>query len=134
MTSAEPRDEERGALGDEDHNTCILLLENTVSMMPLRDMLEEMGVSVDRASGLADARSAFFGAGGHDCLVIGPGVSPGLARKVSTALAEIDPSLSFATFGPQLPEAARARTARLGSYHPGSRAGQGALLRFLQIR
>ena len=53
---------------------------------------------------------------------------------VPGGLAEIDPSLSFATFGPQLPEAARARTARLGGYHPGSRAGQGALLRFLQVR
>ncbi|MAD34158.1 MAG: hypothetical protein CMJ88_10415 [Planctomycetes bacterium] len=121
-------------MADEDRNTCILLLDEAGSMAPLHAMLETLGLSVDRASDLAEARTAFFGAGGHDCLVIGPGVSPGLARKVSNALADIDPNMSFATFGPHLRDTARARTARLSSYHPGSRAGQGALLRFLQTR
>ncbi|MCB9877057.1 MAG: hypothetical protein H6835_05580 [Planctomycetes bacterium] len=95
--------------------------------------LRQAGLQVDAVRNLADARSTFFGAGGHDCLVIGPDVAPGLASRVAASLASVDPALALATFGPKLGDSrAAARTARLGAFHPSSRAGQGALLRFLR--
>ena len=132
MTSVRPPDEELHAVTDEIRTACVLLLDAPAAMGSLRRTLEDRGHSVDLASDLGEARTAFFGAGGHDCVVIGPGVSPGLAQKVRAALSAIDPELAFATYGPPLPGAAQSRTARLASFHPGSRAGQGALLRFLQ--
>jgi hypothetical protein len=89
-------------------------------------------VAVDVATDLASAQRLFFGAGGHDCLVLAPDVPPGLAARVLGSLRAIDPALAAATFGPRVRGAGRGRrTAALAGYHPGSRAGIGALLRFL---
>jgi len=101
-------------------------------MQSLLSHLRQLGMQVDVANGLADARSAFFGSGGHDCLVIGPDVPPGIAAKVATSLREVDPELPLACFqAPPARTERRSGDAVLG-FHPSSRAGTGALLRFLQ--
>lgn len=111
----------------------LLLLADPAPMQPLRDHLQLLGMHVDAVADLAGARSAFFGAGGHDCLVLGPGVRPGLVRQVIASLRAVDPALPMATFGPRLPEPEPSgRHARLAAFHPGSRAGAGALVRFLR--
>lgn len=102
-------------------------------MQPLLQHLRHLGMHVDVARGVADARTLFFGAGGHDCLVIAPDVRPGLATQVLQALRGVDPLLPLATFGPSLGDQAMpARCAVLAAFHPGSRAGAGALVRFLR--
>lgn len=99
---------------------------------PLLAALRAAGLAVDLAEDLASARALFFGAGGHDCLVVDHDVRPGLAAAVANALRAVDPELATATFGPALPTpAAPRRHARLAAFHPTSRAGTGALLRFL---
>ena len=70
---------------------------------------------------------------GHDCLVVAPDVRPGLAQQVFEALRTIDPELAMASFSRKLGDEGRpARQARLAAFHPASRAGTGALLRFLR--
>jgi hypothetical protein len=93
--------------------------------------LEKAGFGVDVATDLTEARRAFFGSGGHHCVVVGPDVPPGLAGMVVKSLRKVDPELPAATFGPRL-ENVPVRTAMLAAFHPGSRAGLGALLRFLR--
>lgn len=110
----------------------LALLGDPRPMQALLASLREQDIHVDTATSLADARSAFFGSGGHDCLVLGPDVGPGLASRVMRSLRAVDPELPAATFGPgDRGDDARSRTAVLAGFHPGSRAGTGALLRFL---
>lgn len=102
-------------------------------MQPLVLQLRSHGIDVDIAHDLADARRLFFGAGGHDCLIVAHDVRPGLAARVLAALRSVDPELPTASFGPDLDHrAAPVRTAMLAGFHPSSRAGVGALLRFLR--
>jgi hypothetical protein len=111
----------------------LTLLGDPLPMQGLLRQLADAGIGVDVAKGLAEARQLFFGAGGHDCLVVGPDVRPALASKVLQSLRLVDPDLPTATFGPDLNrEKAPTRTAMLAAFHPGSRAGAGALLRFLR--
>ena len=101
-------------------------------MQALLEGLREQQVAVDVATDLACARRLFFGSGGHDCIVLAPDVAPGLASRVLASLRSIDPDLASATFGPAVSaRGCASRTATLAGYHPGSRAGIGALLRFL---
>lgn len=101
-------------------------------MQALLDRLRAEGFGVDVASDLAAARLHFFGAGGHHCVMIGPDVPPGVAAAIVASLREVDPELPAVSFGPVLAkERAQSRTASL-TLHPGSRAGTGALLRFLR--
>ena len=102
-------------------------------MQPLLQQLRSQGIQVDVASDLGAARALFFGAGGHDCLVIAHDVQPGLAARVLRSPRTVDPELPAATFGrAPVREAVPTRTARLSGFHPGSRAAAGALLRFLR--
>lgn len=101
-------------------------------MQALLANLQQQQVAVDVATDLVTAQTLFFGAGGHDCLVLGPDVRPGLAQKVMLSLRGVDPALATASFGPEIARAGgESRTAMLAGFHPGSRAGAGALLRFL---
>ena len=121
------------AVPDNERETSVLLLQDdSPTMETLRHALTREGIQVDAVAGLDEARATFFGAGGHGCLVVAPGVRPKLAQQVAASLGAIDPALGMATFGPELHDAKLSRSARLGGYHPGSRAGQGALLRFLR--
>lgn len=102
-------------------------------MQPLLQELRSQGIQVDIASNLVDARRLFFGAGGHDCLVVAHDVQPGLASRVLQSLRTVDPDLPTATFGPDLRRSqSPLRMAMLAAFHPSSRAGAGALLRFLR--
>lgn len=110
----------------------LALLADPKPMQALLVALRREGVHVDTAYDLQTARSTFFRAGGHGCLVIGPDVPPGAANKVVHSLDAIDPDMAIATFGPQLNDRSVVRTAKLSGFHPSARAGQGALLRFLR--
>lgn len=108
------------------------MLADERPMQALIDGLREAGYGVDTARDLASARRVFFGAGGHHCIVVGPGVAPGIAGAVVESLREVDPDLPAVTFGPPLVRStAPSRTTSL-AFHPSSRAGAGALLRFLR--
>ena len=110
----------------------LALLGDPRPMQALLNNLRKANIAVDVATSLKDARRVFFGAGGHDCLVLAPDVGPGLARKVMGSLRAVDPELAAATFGPGYRgNDNRSRTAVLAGFHPSSRAGTGALLRFL---
>lgn len=126
--------------GTDDRPLGVLtLLADPAPLLPLLQQLRSHGICVDVAHTLADARRLFFGAGGHDCLVVAHDVKPALAVRVLQSLRTVDPELPTATFGPDLrhrgpdaqKRAAPIRTAMLAGFHPGSRAGAGALLRFL---
>jgi len=111
----------------------LTLLGNPMPMQALLRQLHEEGIHVDVATSLADARQLFFGSGGHDCVVVAPDVPPGLAQQVLRSLRTVDPELPTASFGPDVRRAdAPTRTAMLAGFHPSSRAGAGALLRFLR--
>ena len=120
-------------MSNEDRNPgVLLLLDNPRQMAPLLQLLQREGLEVDAVASLPEARATFFGAGGHGCLVVAPDVRPGLAKQVANSLQALDPGLATATFGPPLAGTQMSRAAKLGAFHPGSRAGQGALLRFLR--
>ncbi|MFT4512532.1 MAG: hypothetical protein ACI91B_001228 [Planctomycetota bacterium] len=110
----------------------LALLADPKPMQALLTALRLEGVHVDAVDDLQTARSKFFSSGGHGCLIIGPDVPPGVANKVAHSLDAIDPELAMATFGPQLNDRSVLRTAKLAGFHPSSRAGLGALLRFLR--
>ena len=110
----------------------LAVLADERPMQTLIAQLRETGFNVDTAHDLESARKLFFGSGGHHCVVMGPDVTPGTAGAVVDSLREVDPELPAVTFGPRLcRETAPSRTTTL-VFHPGSRAGVGALLRFLQ--
>ena len=101
-------------------------------MQSLLSQLEDHGFAIDIARDLAAAQRAFFGSGGHHCIVVGPDVAPGLAGAVVDSLREVDPELAALTYGPELVrDDAKSRTTAVG-FHPGSRAGAVALIRFLR--
>jgi hypothetical protein len=108
----------------------LALLADERPMQALLRSLREGGFHIDVACDLGSARQVFFAAGGHDCIVIGPDVAPGIADAVVGSLREVDPELPAVTYGRELGKTKQARTATL-HLHPGSRAGAGALLRFL---
>jgi hypothetical protein len=111
----------------------LALLADSKPMQTLLEHLRQLGMHVDVATDVASARTLFFGAGGHDCLVVGPGVRPGIVAQVTGALRVVDPQLAIASFGPPVDsKSAPARCAMLAGFHPGSRAGTGALVRFLR--
>lgn len=110
----------------------LALVSDHKPMAPLLDELRGLGIAVDTADGLAAARQTFFRSGGHHCLVVGPDVAPGTVRAVVDSLRAIDPELALASFAAGQPKPPTpARNANLSSYHPGSRAGVGAFVRFL---
>jgi hypothetical protein len=109
----------------------LALLADPAPMRPLLSHLQGLGIVVDVVNDLASARASFFSSGGHDCLVIAPDVRPGIASQVAQSLRSVDPELPMATFGPAVGDNAKSRLAMLAAFHPGSRAGTGAFLRFL---
>ncbi|MBL8752520.1 MAG: hypothetical protein JNK15_04390 [Planctomycetes bacterium] len=110
----------------------LALLADPTPMQPLLAHLHGLGHTVDVVQDLAGARTSFFSSGGHDCLLVAPDVRPGLANQVMASLRAVDPELPMATFGPgPTQEPKPARLTVLAAYHPGSRAGTGAFLRFL---
>jgi hypothetical protein len=110
----------------------LAVLADDRPMQTLLGQLRAHGFGVDIARDLGSARSLFFGSGGHHCLVVGPDVAPGLAGAIVESLREVDPELPMLTFATAPGRTvANSRTTAVG-FHPGSRAGAVALLRFLR--
>ncbi len=110
----------------------LALLGDEQPMQALIAGLRTAGFQIDTAVDLAGARRMFLQSGGHHCLMIGPDVADATARSVLGSLREVDPELPAVTFGRPVPGiCAPSRTSRL-NFHPASRAGIGALLRFLR--
>jgi hypothetical protein len=110
----------------------LALCINAQPLQPMMDQLAGLGIQVDVAHSAQDAMQSFFHSGGHQCLVLGPDVAPGVAAHVVRALRAVDPELPTVDFGPNAAANQPAsRSCRLGAFHPSSRAGVGALLRFL---
>jgi len=80
----------------------LAVLADERPMQALLEQLREAGFGVDVARDLAAARQVFFGAGGHDCVLVGPDVAPGIAGAVVDSLRTVDPELPAVTFGPAL--------------------------------
>lgn len=96
--------------------------------------LADAGVRVDRVASMAESHARFFECGGHDALLVTPEVPAGLSAEVARNLRCLDADLLVMVFGAaQLREPALRRVARL-HYHPGSRAGIGAVLKLLVER
>jgi hypothetical protein len=110
----------------------LAVLGDTRPMQALIGQLQQHGFGVDVAHDLASARKSFFGTGGHHCVVVGPDVAPGVAGAIVHSLREVDPELPALSFGPALGRVGGpAQTTAVG-FHPGSRAGTVALIRFLR--
>jgi hypothetical protein len=123
--------EHRLRLPPERRCDLLAVLADERPMLPLLRQLRESGFRVDVACDLGSAQKVFFAAGGHDCIVIGPDVAPGIADAVVGSLRDVDPLLPAVTFGRVLTRAVKSCRTTSVHFHPGSRAGHGALLRFL---
>jgi hypothetical protein len=133
LTCRRPPAEDPCVPDDARHPGILALVARRDRMGAALAHLREAGMPVDVVHDAAGARGSFFASGGQDCLVIGPEVQPALATAVAATLQAVDPGLSVANFGPPLGVGARStRVARLHGFHPASRAGIGALLRFLR--
>jgi hypothetical protein len=111
----------------------LALLGEVRPMRALLAYLRRQGCSIDTAHDLAECRAAFFRAGGHQLLVVGPDVAVGVTEQAIRCLRALDPKLLACTFGPRCAGLENpARGAVLAGLAPGSRAGVGALLRWLR--
>ncbi len=111
------------------------LLALVGSREPLEGLLaslDEMGFGIDLATDPATARRAFFQSGGHQVLILGPDVAPGLAWRVLDSLRGVDPELPVVAYGGPLSRRPLPFGVTALSLHPSSRAGLGALLRVLK--
>lgn len=112
----------------EGHRLVLAAAESAATMTALCDALRDRGVDVDVVETLTEARSAFLERGGHELLLLGPDLTPALARELAHSLTEIDPQLAVCIFGELLREEAGRRI----GHHPTSRAAIGAVLKVLQ--
>lgn len=102
------------------------------SARALTTALEREHLVVDLATDLNELRRIFFARGGHDLLVLLTDKSPNAQRSALSQLRAVDPDLAVVCFGDRAP--AETRVTQLKHYHPGSRAGAGAVLRVLRTR
>lgn len=83
---------------------------------------------IDVVGDLATAGNEFLARGGHDLLLIAPDLAPGRALAAVQRLREIDPDLPVLVFGEEpLRGQEIGHLHRIASFHPGSRAGLGAV-------
>jgi len=129
---AGPADAVQVEEGETVTKDLLALVGDDRCMAGLVGELRRGGYRVDLARDLGEARTAYLAAGGHDCVLVAPDVAPGTALSVLMSLRVVDPRLRAATFGPRLVRDGNRVQAKRLAFHPGSRAGLGALLRFLQ--
>jgi hypothetical protein len=97
---------------------------------PLESGLAREGLHLDVVSSLAELRAAFFRCGGADALLLGPDLTPARAVEALDQLHQIADRLPSLAFGETLGRALRDRAdVRTVSFHPGSRAALGAVVR-----
>ena len=106
----------------------LVLATDGESAESLRLGLEELGFAVDHASDLTEAQDKFLSRGGHTVLVVAPDVGTGRAREAIHALRSVDADLQVIVFGEEtLRDVTGPGLHRIKSFHPGSRAGIGAI-------
>ncbi len=93
--------------------------------------LQQRCCTLDTASTFAEACELFFVRGGHDLVVVGPGVQPSVARECVTGLHTVAPELPFIVFGDLALRGLSldGQLHRLRDFHPASRAGVVAVWR-----
>ncbi|MEO0479232.1 MAG: hypothetical protein AAF196_07110 [Planctomycetota bacterium] len=92
--------------------------------------LESVGYHVDRVDDLGSIRMAFFTAGGHDAVILGPGLSVSGVDLVLRDLQELDPELRCIVFA-GYERAPATTTTRIRGLHPASTSALGAVHRAL---
>ena len=106
----------------------LVLATDGESTANLRRGLEDLGFVVDHATDLGGAQSKFLERGGHAALVVAPDVGSRRAKEAITALRNVDVDLSVIVFGEDiLRDESTPGLHRIKSFHPGSRAGIGAI-------
>jgi hypothetical protein len=111
----------------------LALTRDARPMRSLLALLRRNGCDVDVVADLEAACGAFCGVGGHQILLVGPDVPEAVAQQVVRALRQVDPGLPAASFGPRWSACpGPAPNAVLAGLHPSSRAGAGALLRWMR--
>ncbi len=124
-------------IADEVHRmerTAELLVyaNDRTSVDGLVSMLEELGHTVDLATGVAAAQGMFLQRGGHALLIVAPGVGPGDAERLLSQLRAVDPGLPIVVFGEStLRCKGPDQVHRIHGFFPGSRAGIGAIQKLL---
>lgn len=103
---------------------------DTHAVATLAAVLGREGVAVDVVRDRDRALERFLERGGHGLLVLGPDLTPALAREIVRSLRSVDPELRVVVFGPELLRGEeQPGWTRLAAYHPASRAAAGAVLR-----
>ncbi len=99
----------------------------------LRVALEREGIRLEIVANLNEVRQSFFRSGGHKMLILGPDLSPALARAAVDSLHGLDPSLDIVIFGLELTRHEfLGHITRVPAFHPSSRAGVGAILKVMK--
>ena len=95
---------------------------------PLVEGLEAQGYGVDLVTSVQQAQGIFLERGGHALLVVSPDVGTGQALQVIEKLRSVDDGLPIILFGDDvLRDTKLLNVHRIRSFHPGSRAGIGAI-------
>ncbi len=110
----------------------LVLASDGPSAVNLSHGLANLGFAVDHATDLPSAQMKFLERGGHTVLLVAPDVGTGRARAAINALRCVDPDLQVIVFGEQiLRDEKGSGLHRVKSFHPGSRAGIGAIQRIV---
>ncbi len=96
--------------------------------------LREAGLGVEIVTSLIELRQAFFRAGGHDVLILGPDLPAPIAARAARSLRALDGGLMILAFGELPRNLLPADAVRLQAHHPASRAAARAVLRAVAAR
>ncbi len=110
----------------------LMLASDGPTAVKLGHGLEDLGFAVDHATDLPSAQKKFLERGGHTVLLVAPDIGTGRARATINALRSVDPDLQVIVFGEEiLRDESGPGLHRVKSFHPGSRAGIGAIQRIV---
>src|SRR5690606_15131170 len=112
----------------------LVFASSEASMAPLAAGLAEHGFAVDIVSSPAAAHGVFLQRGGHALLIIAPDVGTGRAHKLIEQLRSDDQSVRVVVFGEDTLGGDTLDHVHGIGYHPGARAGLGAVLKVLCCR
>ena len=113
----------------------LAVLGPETSMAGLRKTLADLGMGFDVTHSRGEALARFFAMGGHDALLLGPDLAPGVAWDLAAAVRDMDPEIPVVAFGDHLARSPQrlAGATVLPDHHPDSRAGEAAVLRALGL-
>lgn len=106
------------------------------SLRALVDGLRLSGHRVDVVHDIETLRAQFVEAGGHEIVMIAPGIPEPVAAKAAHTVLAVDASLRVVTFGEIGRGAAwpESGVVRLQAHHPASPTALGSVLRLLATR